>query len=30
MGYSRSFNGKNYNSKNVFVSKINAIKLANH
>ena len=28
MGYSESFNGKNYNSKNVFGSEINAIKLA--
>ena len=28
MGYSESFNGKNYNSKNVFGSEINTIKLA--
>ena len=28
MGYSEAFNGKNYNSKNVFGSEINTIKLA--
>ena len=28
MGYSESFNGKNYNTQNVFRSEINAIKLA--
>ena len=28
MGYSESFNGKNYNSKNVFGSEINTIKLS--
>tara|TARA_Y100000741_G_scaffold363403_1_gene351575 strand:+ start:1827 stop:2876 length:1050 start_codon:yes stop_codon:yes gene_type:complete len=28
MGYSESFNGSNYNSKNVFGSEINALKLA--
>ena len=28
MGYSEGFNGQNYNSKNVYGSEINALKLA--